>query len=199
MQYSEHVQDLRNANKRRRRQQILQGAHDLIARDGVGALTMRSLAEESEVSVPTIYALVGGRHDVIAALIDSGVHRFDAGVEALGSRGLSRATAIVELFADILEHERDLLHALLGSGALVSSGSEPLLLFHRRQVELERAFCEAVEDGELRAEVDPVFAATTAVRLGMGVLIDWVVESGDPTDLRTELLRSVSVVIAAFA
>lgn len=199
VQYSERVQDLRNANKRRRRQQILQGAHDLIARDGVGALTMRSLAEESGVSVPTIYALVGGRHDVISALIDSGVHRFDAGVDALGSRGLFRATAIVELFADILEDERALLHALLGSGALVSSGSEPLLLFHRRQVELERAFREAVEDGELRAEVDPVFAATTTVRLGMGVLIDWVVGSGDPAELRTELLRSVSVVIAAFA
>ena len=193
------MQDLRNANKRRRRQQILQGAHDLIARDGVQALTMRSLAEESAVSVPTIYALVGGRHDVIAALMDSAVDRFDAGVAALGSRGLFRATAIVELFADILDHERDLLHALLASGALVAAGSEPPLLFHRRQVELERAFQEAVEDGELRADVDPVFAATSSVRLGMGVIIDWVVRSGDPTYLRTELLRSVSLVIAAFA
>jgi AcrR family transcriptional regulator len=193
------VQDLRTSNKRRRRQQILQGAHDLIARDGVRALTMRSLAEESAVSVPTVYALVGGRDDVIAALLDSAVHRFDAGIASLDSRGLFRATAIVEQFADILDHERDLLHALLASGALVSVGSEPLLLFHRRQVELERAFREAAEDGELRPDVDPVFAATTAVRLGMGVIIDWVVQSGDPTDLRTELLRSVSVVIAAFS
>ena len=112
------MQDLRSANKRRRRQQILQGAHTLISRDGVRALTMRSLAEESSVSVPTIYALVGGRDDVIAALMDSGVHRFDAGVAALDSRGLFRATAIVELFADILDHERELLHALLASGAL---------------------------------------------------------------------------------
>lgn len=160
---------------------------------------MRSLAEVSEVSVPTIYALVGGRDDVIAALMDAAVHRFDTGVEALDSRGLFRATAIVELFADILDHERDVLHALLASGALVAAGSRPPLLFHRRQVELERAFAEAVEDGELRPDVDPVFAATTAVRLGMGVIVDWVVQSGDPTDLRTELLRSVSVVIAAFA
>jgi AcrR family transcriptional regulator len=193
------VQDLRSANKRRRRQQILQGAHDLIARDGTEALTMRSLAHEAAVSVPTIYALIGGRNDVIAALVDSGVHRFDAGVAALDSRGLYRAAAIVELFTDILEHERDLLRALLGSGALVAAGSEPPLLFHRRQVELERAFVQAVEDGELRPDVDPVFAATTAVRLAMGVIVDWVVESGDPTDLRAELLRSVSVLIAAFA
>jgi len=193
------VHDLRNANKRRRRQQILQGAHDLIARHGVQALTMRSLAEESAVSVPTIYSVVGNRDDLIAALMDSAVNRFDAGLGSLESRGLFRATAIVELFADILDHERDLLHALLASGALVSAGSEPLPLFHRSEVELERAFLEAVEDGELRADVDPVLAATTAVRLGMGVIIDWVVQSGDPTDLRTELLRSISVVIGASA
>ena len=160
---------------------------------------MRSLAEEATVSVPTIYALIGGRDDVIAALMDSAVHRFDAGVAALDSRGLFRATAIVELFADILDHERQLLHALLASGALVAVGSEPLLLFDRRQAELERALREAVEDGELRSDVDPVFAAATAVRLAMGVIIDWVVQAGDPTDLRTELLRSISVVIAAFA
>ena len=135
---------------------------------------MRTLAERSSVSVPTVYALVGGRDDVIAALMESAVHRFDAGVAALTTRGLFRATAIVELFADILDHERDLLRSLLASGALVAVGSEPPLLFHRRQVELEQALREAVEDGELRADVDPVFATTTAGRLGMGVIFDWV-------------------------
>ena len=193
------MHDLRTANKHRRRLRIIQGAHDLIARDGVQALTMRSLAEESAVSVPTIYALVGGRDDVIAALLDSAVHRFDAGVGGLTSRGLFRATAIVELFADIIEPERDLLHALLASGALVSTGTAPSHLFHRRRVALERAFAEAVEDGDLRADADPGYAATTAVRLGTGVIVDWVATSGGPPDLRAELLRSVAVVIAAFA
>ena len=193
------MHDLRTANKHRRRLRILQGAHDLIARDGVQALTMRSLAEEASVSVPTVYALVGGRDDVIAALLDSAVQRFDTGVGTLTSCGLFRATAIVELFADIIEPERDLLHALLASGALVSAGTAPPLLFHRRRVALERAFAEAVEDGDLRADADPGYAATTAVRLGTGVIVDWVATSGGPPDLRAELLRSVAVVIAAFA
>lgn len=191
------MQDLRTANKRRRRQQILQGAHDLIASDGVDALTMRSLAQQSAVSVPTIYALVGGRDDVIAALMESGVHRFGTGASALGTRGLFRVISVVELFADIVDHERELVHALLASGALVSSGPEPLLLFRRVRAELERAFAEAVEDDELRSGTDPAFAASTAVRLGMGAVIDWVVAGGDPGELRSDLLRSVSVVIAA--
>jgi len=42
-------------------------------------------------------------------------------------------------------------------------------------------------------------AATVTVRLGLGAIVDWVVEMGDPEDLRTDLLRSVSVVIAAFS
>ena len=171
----------------------------MIARDGVDALTMRSLAETASVSVPTVYALVGGRDDVIAALLESAVHRFDAGVDTLGSRGLHRATDIVELFADILVNERALLHALFASGALVSAGSTTPLLFHRRQVELERAYHEAVEDGELRADVDPSYAAATAVRLAMGVIIDWVAGDDGCDDLRAELLRASSVVIAAFA
>ena len=193
------MHDLRSANKRRRRQRILQGAHDLVARAGVGALTMRTLADESAVSVPTIYALVGGRDDVIAALMESGVHRFDAGAASLTGRGLSRATAVVELFADIVDHERELIHALLASGALVSAGREPLLLFHRSRAELERCFAEAVQDRRLRADTDPAFAASTTVRLGMGAVIDWVVAQGDPGELRADLLRSVSVVIAAFS
>jgi hypothetical protein len=41
----------------------------------------------------------------------------------------------------------------------------------------------------------PRVARTTTVT---EVIIAWIVESGGPTDLRTELLRSVSVVIAAF-
>ena len=55
------MQDLRAVNKQRRRRQILLAAHDLVGREGIQALTMRVLADEAQVSVPTIYALVGGR------------------------------------------------------------------------------------------------------------------------------------------
>ena len=65
--------------------------------------------------------------------------------------------------------------------------------------ELEQAFAEAVADGELAAGTDPAAAATAMVRLGLGAIVDWVVQMGGPEDLRTDLLRSVSVVIAAFS
>ena len=193
------MQDLRTTNKLRRRNQILQAAHDLIARDGVGALSMRTLADTAQVSVPTIYALVGARDDVIAALMAEGVHRFDKGLAELDSRGLFRVTDLVELLTGIVDHERELVRGLLASGMLASVGSGRFVLLRRMREELERAFAEAVADGELTAGTDPEAAATAMVRLGLGAIVDWVVQMGGPEDLRTDLLRSVSVVIAAFS
>jgi AcrR family transcriptional regulator len=193
------VQDLRTTNKQRRRQQILRAAHDLIGRDGVEGLTMRTLADGAMVSVPTVYALVGGRDDVIAALMAEGVHRFDHRAAALDSRGLFRVTAVIELFTGIVDHERELVRGLLASGVLASMGSDRFLLLQRVRVELAGAFTEAVADGELQADADADAAATALVRLGLGAIVDWVVGRGDPDDLRADLFRSVSVVIAAFS
>jgi len=160
---------------------------------------MRSLADESMVSVPTVYALVGGRDDVIAALMVEGVHRFDAGVAELEARSLFRVTDIIELFTGIVDHERELVRGLLASGVLGSQGSDRFLLLHRVRGELERAFSEAIAEGELRRDADPGAAATALARLGLGAVVDWVVGHGDPDDLRSDLLHSVSVVIAAFS
>jgi AcrR family transcriptional regulator len=193
------VQDLRTTNKLRRRSQILQAAHDLIARDGIGGLSMRTLADSAQVSVPTIYALVGARDEVISALMAEGVHRFDGGLVELDSRGLFRVTDLVELLTGIVDHERELVRGLLASGVLASVGSGRFVLLRRMREELEHAFAEAVADGELRAGTDPEAAATAMVRLGLGAIVDWVVQMGGPEDLRTDLLRSVSVVIAAFS
>lgn len=193
------MQDLRTTNKLRRRHQILQAAHDLIAREGVGALSMRTLADAAQVSVPTIYALVGARDDVITALMAEGVLRFDKGLAALASRGLFRVTDLVELLTGIVDHERELVRGLLASGMLASVGSGRFVLLRRMREELETAFVEAVADGELTAATDPEAAATAMVRLGLGAIVDWAVQTGGPEDLRTDLLRSVSVVIAAFS
>ena len=193
------MQDLRTTNKLRRRHQILQAAHDLIAREGVGALSMRTLADAAQVSVPTIYALVGTRDDVITALMAEGVLRFDKGLAALASRGLFRVTDLVELLTGIVDHERELVRGLLASGMLASVGSGRFVLLRRMREELEHAFAGAVADGELTAGTDAEAAATAMVRLGLGAIVDWAVQTGGPEDLRTDLLRSVSVVIAAFS
>mgnify|MGYP001323940937 FL=1 len=59
---------LRDKNIEARRQLILKAAGLLLSRGGLKALSMRKLAEESSLSVNTLYNLWGNREDILRAL-----------------------------------------------------------------------------------------------------------------------------------
>jgi AcrR family transcriptional regulator len=52
----------------RNRRRVLRAARTLVAAQGLEALTMRELALEADVSVASLYNLIGGRDDVVRAL-----------------------------------------------------------------------------------------------------------------------------------
>jgi AcrR family transcriptional regulator len=58
----------RERNVEARRQRILQAARVLLSRGGLGALSMRKLAEEASLSVNTLYNLWGTREEILQAL-----------------------------------------------------------------------------------------------------------------------------------
>ena len=60
----------RERNVEARRQQILQAARVLLSRGGLGALSMRKLAEEASLSVNTLYNLWGTREEILRATSD---------------------------------------------------------------------------------------------------------------------------------
>ena len=59
---------LRERNIELRRQKILEAARGLLSRGGLGALSMRKLAEEASLSVNTLYNLWGTREEILKAL-----------------------------------------------------------------------------------------------------------------------------------
>ena len=59
---------LRERNVEARRQRILQAARVLLAQGGLGALSMRKLAEEASLSVNTLYNLWGTREEILRAV-----------------------------------------------------------------------------------------------------------------------------------
>ena len=61
-----------------RRQQILQAARTLLSRGGIGALSMRKLAEEASLSVNTLYNLWGTREEILRALTLDARERMEA-------------------------------------------------------------------------------------------------------------------------
>ena len=59
-----HRVSIREKGKARRKQQIIQAAKRLLAAGGIDALSTRKLAEEAELSVHTLYALVGSKNKI---------------------------------------------------------------------------------------------------------------------------------------
>ena len=59
----------RTKNMARRRDTILREARTMIAESGFDALTIRNLAKRAGLTVPTIYNLIGGKSDILAAII----------------------------------------------------------------------------------------------------------------------------------
>ena len=69
---------LRERNVEVRRQQILQAARVLLSQGGIGALSMRKLAEEAQLSVNTLYNLWGTREEILRALTLDARDRMEA-------------------------------------------------------------------------------------------------------------------------
>lgn len=75
------VATLRQVNVEARRLRIVAAARELIARDGMAALSMRKLAKRAELSVTTLYNLFGAREDILQALVLDAIDRMGPIVE----------------------------------------------------------------------------------------------------------------------
>jgi AcrR family transcriptional regulator len=74
---------LREQKMAERRERILVAAREIIAEDGLEALTTRALASRAQVTVPTVYNLVGAKDAVLFAAVEDQTRRFLA---AFGNR-----------------------------------------------------------------------------------------------------------------
>jgi AcrR family transcriptional regulator len=66
---------IREKGKARRKLQIIQAAKRLLAAGGIEALSTRKLAEEAELSVHTLYALVGSKNKILEAVMEDNHNR----------------------------------------------------------------------------------------------------------------------------
>lgn len=180
--------DLRAAHKAGRRERILESARRIIAGQGHEALTMRALASESGVSVPTIYSLVGSRDDVLFSAVEDHFTRLLMGIETG-----EESTAIERVFS-ILEgccrelvrspgYSRSLLHLFLtapgnGIGRRVSKAL---------RAELSAALEMASDRGEIADWIDPQQLAALIAAEATHANLQWASH-----ELGSERLRSVT-------
>ena len=65
----------------KRRVRILAEARKMLAKGGFDALKLRDLAEASDITVPTIYNLIGNKTDILKTLVMGSFAEYEASME----------------------------------------------------------------------------------------------------------------------
>ncbi len=158
-----------------RQQRILDCARQAISDVGYEALTMKDLAEASEVSIKTLYNLYGSKDELLlSAVVDlladlPGLPNVQA-----ASPGIARLRA--NLDAASAQVVATPAYAETMARALFQAGKDhrliDILLRNTQQVILEQ-LQHAAEEGEIRAEVDLLAAATALAGHQWSTVLMW--------------------------
>lgn len=141
---------------------IVAAALDLASREGLEGLTIGVLADELKMSKSGVIAHFGSREELQLAVLATYARRFIDEVlrPAVGEpRGLARLQAILERWLHHLARELDSGCIMVGGafeyddreGALRDAMVEIITGWQR---ELQRAIRQAIDTGELRADLD---------------------------------------------
>jgi AcrR family transcriptional regulator len=144
-----------------RREQIAEAALDLVAEQGIGALTARNVARAVGVTPPALYRhFPGGKADILLSVIDlldsvktEGIRH---ALEKPGS-SMTRLRRCFDLHISVIERYRAMPILALSDSVWVD---EPqcrtrLLESHRRHEELLSAIIRAGQEaGEIRRDID---------------------------------------------
>jgi AcrR family transcriptional regulator len=149
------VTSLREKGKARRKQQIIQAAKRLLAAGGIDGLSTRKLAEEAELSVHTLYALVGSKDKILEAVMQDNHNRVLGDIIAINARNpIEQIFAFVDSTYGIIAEDEAaqkplmrVLMTLFDQGAL---GSDPWWMMAQEKGWMLGAVAEAI-DRELLA------------------------------------------------
>ena len=110
-----------------RRERILRTARELLASGGFEALSLRELARQAEVTVPTIYNLVGNKEEVLVALFAQAIGEIEARMRAApAAEPLTLAEAVVEQSTGLFAEDENFYRAaFLAVEALDQAGAHP--------------------------------------------------------------------------
>ena len=106
------ISSLRARNMSKRRDRILAEARGLLARGGFEALNLRELARLADVTVPTIYNLIGKKEDVLLALGASVLTEIESRIAPVSdAEPLIVAAAVVEESINLFTSDQDFYRA----------------------------------------------------------------------------------------
>lgn len=153
----------------------------LIAANGERGFTLKQLADQSDVTIPTIYNLLGGREEVILTSIELALRDVD---ELLKSEdaltGVGRGIALLDsLFALLASNERTYKAVFRTLYELESKAVSQAMgdLFTNAGRRFELIVQQAVEERDLRGALKQLPLAHNIVHATLGAIRMWSVGS----------------------
>lgn len=192
----------RQTNKELRRQRILDIARDQIAGEGFEAFTLKDLAAEADVTVPTIHNLFGKKYDIFRELCTEMVVRIE---QVLSSPDISDPIEAIEAFVDSLlglyrEDEAFYRAAFVaGERSGLFEHDLPTGIYNKSLRIAEKLCQQAKENGFLQGRVDTRFLAEQLFGCQRLARQDWVGGYIDLDRYRSQVLIGMCLTYAADA
>jgi len=104
----------RAINMQRRRDRILTAAREMITSQGFEALNVRSLAEAADVTVPTLYNLIGNKNEILMTLMVDAIERIEQRLKTFETEApLEMAEAIAIESTELFQEDESFYRAAM--------------------------------------------------------------------------------------
>jgi AcrR family transcriptional regulator len=188
--------------KAERRTRILAAARKLLASRGYDGLTMRELADDARVSVPTLYNLIGSKDAIITAELVASAQRIAAQLPRAADTALSRALTAFNAGMALVEAEPELYRAAM---AMFLTASTPETQAMRQRVEdgylamMSANLAAAQASGQLAEWADPYITARHIWSIYISAFIGWGIGELDLETFREAALSGLLHLLAGVA
>ena len=178
------LSSIREKGKARRKQQIIQAAKRLLAAGGIDGLSTRKLAEEAELSVHTLYALVGSKDKILEAVMEDNHNRVLSDIIALNARHpIEQVFAFVDstyrIIAEDQAAQKPLMRVLMTLYDQGSLGSDPWWMMAQEKGWMQSAVAEAIDQELLRPDFPAPVIADMLMKVYLTNLRDYLFDRAD--------------------
>ncbi|AZI37942.1 TetR/AcrR family transcriptional regulator [Caenibius tardaugens NBRC 16725] len=173
------VVGVREKGKARRKRQIIQAAKHLLATGGIDALSTRRLAEEAELSVHTLYALVGSKEQILEAVMADNHERVLEDLLKIDEHhAIEKLFAIVEstyaIIAEDSAAQKPIMRMLMTRYYEGNLNPIPWWQMAQEKGWIESAIAEATVQGQLRGMFPPAQIADMLMKIYLSNLRDYL-------------------------
>lgn len=191
-------------NMQRRRARILKSARDMLTGGGFEALNLRELARQADVTVPTIYNLVGNKEELLVELFAEALTEIEARMDASRAADpLQMAEAVVIESTAVFARDEDYYRAAFAAVEYLDHSAphhDTVARLYRWGERLVTAgFLACAEARLLRGRIPPIAMGEMLLRSYRTSCRAWAFRQLALADFRRVALTDVYLTLAADA